>query len=245
VTRQRTREEILRAALREAVLGSTASADRDAPGAEARDTSAGERLSGAADRVGAVNRDRERRRWLAKLQRAESLDFIRGITDTAALIQRARGAGGELVFRTDARYSLLAALERIGGWPSISELGRALGVSKQTAREQVIAAARAGLLELVPDPSDRRSIQIGLTPSGKTELAAARLSERALVASLLRGLGARDMKLVAHVLRVMRERLLRAERERALVDREPAHADGERERQSGADKTSLGRSGRG
>lgn len=191
---QKTREDILRAALREAVLGSEA--------------------VHLARPLRAADRDRSRRRWVAEVRRAEAVEFVRGIIDTAALIQGAHDTGGEPVFRTDVRYKLLVALDRIGGWPSISELGRALRVSKQACRQQVIAAARIDLLELVPDPSDRRSIQIGLTRSGKSELAAARSRELKLIATLLGGLGARDMRLVAHVLRVMRERLLRADRER-------------------------------
>ena len=79
---------------------------------------------------------------------------------------------------------------------------------EQAAREQVIGAARAGLLELLPDPRDRRSIQIGLTASGRRELAVVRARQSNLVATLLTGLEARDMRLVAHVLRVIRERLV-------------------------------------
>jgi hypothetical protein len=167
---QGTREETLRAALREAVLGSAPPARALAPGED---------------------RDRSSRRWVAKVARAEGVEFVRGIIDTAALIQGAHHTSGEPVFRTDARYKLLAALDRIGGWPSIAEIARVLRVSKQAAREQVIAAARTG--------------------------------ELSLLAMLLGGLDARDMRLVAHVLRVMRERLLRAERERTHVERERLH----------------------
>jgi DNA-binding MarR family transcriptional regulator len=223
MTGQRTREETLRAALREAVRGSEASAE--------------------APPLRPADRERGRRRWLGNLQRAEGAQFVRGIIDTAALIQQAHDASGEPVFRTDAQYKLLGALELIGGWPSISELARAMRVSKQATREQVIAAGRSRLLELLPDPRDRRSIQIGLTPSGKKELTAARLRELTLITMLLGGLGARDMRLVAHVLRVMRARLLRAERERAHAEREPAGA--ERERPHGAERASLGRRSRG
>jgi DNA-binding MarR family transcriptional regulator len=177
------------------------------------------------------------------VRHTEAVEFVRGIMDTAALIQAAHDTGGEPVFRTDARYKLLAALDRIGGWPSISELGRALRVSKQAARQQVIAAASVGLLELVPDPSDRRSIQIGLTPSGKSQLAAARPRELSLLTMLLGSLGARDMRLVAHVLRVMRARLLRAERERTHAERRRVRT--ERKRLHGAGGPSPGRRGRG
>jgi len=153
-------------------------------------------------------RDRERRRWLSKELAAQQLEFIDGIAATAALLLQARDGAGDPIYPSDGRYGLLAALERIGGWPSISELARVLRVSKQAAREQVVAAARAGLLELLPDSHDRRAIQIGLTPGGKRMLAAVRGWQLNLVTTLLLGLQAREMRLAAHVLRVIRERLL-------------------------------------
>jgi hypothetical protein len=90
----------------------------------------------------------------------------------------------------------------------------------------------------VPDPSDRRAIQIGLTPSGKSELAAAGLRESNLFTTLLGGLGARDMRLVAHVLDGMRQRLQRAERERT-------RAELDMRRPQDAEATLLGRRHRG
>jgi DNA-binding MarR family transcriptional regulator len=188
MTELEAREQALRRALREVAPGSG--------GASAKTYGR------------ATNNDRARRRWLSKALRDEQLDFIQGITATATLLQQAGDVNGKLVYPTDARYKLLTALQRIGGWPSISELARALRVSKQAAREQVIGAARAGLLELLPDPHDGRSIQIGLTASGKRELTAVRASQSNLVTTLLTGLEARDMRLVAHVLRVIRDRLL-------------------------------------
>jgi DNA-binding MarR family transcriptional regulator len=195
---RKTREKALRNALREVLVGIEPSVDAE---------------SSAAARVSAT-RDRERRRRLAEEGREQDSEFIRGIEDTAKLIREARSADGEPVYRTDACYRLLGSIERGGGWPSISGVARMLRVSKQAARQQVIAAAGIGLLETLPDPFDRRSIQIGLTLSGKRELAAARAREVAASDLLLRGLGVRERRLVAHVLRVMRARLSRAERER-------------------------------
>jgi DNA-binding MarR family transcriptional regulator len=162
----------------------------------------------------AASHDRERRGWLSKQLSVEQVEFLQSIEATATLLREARDARGEPVHPTDARHSLLAALERIGGWPSISDLGRALRVSKQAAREQVIGAARAGLLELLPDPHDHRSLQIGLTAGGKRELATVRARQFNLVATLLTGLETRDMRLVAHVLRVIRERLVASRKRR-------------------------------
>jgi len=215
---RRTRDEALRAALREAVRGSPppSSSAVAAPSSAAAAPS-----SAVAAPSSAAPSDRGRRRRLADLWRIEATEFVRGIVETAALIEAARGGSGEPVFRTDPQYKLLAGLERIGGWPSISEIARELGVSRQAARQQVVAAARGGLLELVPDPYDRRSIQIGLSLAGKRELGAARVRELVLVTTLLSGLGDRDMRLVAHVLRVLRARLLRAGHEQTAA-RQPS-----------------------
>ena len=204
MTGRKTREETLKDALREALLGVTPSFD----------------MKHSAANRGSAARERDRRRRLARDSRSEDAEFVRAIEDTAKLIREARAADGELVYRTDACYRLLAGIESGGGWPSISEIARMLRVSKQTAREQVIATARIGLLELMPEPFDRRSIQIGLTRSGKSELAAAQAREVAAGDLLLRGWGVRERRLVAHVLRVMRARLLRAERERRQCEAE-------------------------
>jgi DNA-binding MarR family transcriptional regulator len=155
----------------------------------------------------ARSHDRERRRWMSREQKDERAEFLRAITATATLLWQARDINGEPIHPTDARYQVLAALERIGGWPSISELARALRVSKQAAREHVVGAARAGLLELLPDPHDRRSIQVGLTAEGKRSLAGVHARQFLFGAHLLNGLEPRDMRLASHVLRVIRGRL--------------------------------------
>jgi DNA-binding MarR family transcriptional regulator len=188
---QAAREAVLQKALRDVLRGVAPE-----PGA-----------STTPSQRSAASRDRERRRWMSNELHAEQAAFLQGITATANLLAAVRDSDGEPIYPTDARYNLLAALQRIGGWPSIAELARVQRVSKQAAREQVIGATRAGLLELLPDPQDRRAIQIGLTASGKRELAAVRTRQFNLVATLLNGLKAREMRLVAHVLSVIRDRL--------------------------------------
>jgi DNA-binding MarR family transcriptional regulator len=187
-----TREERLQAALHEATGGVTAAAAK-------------ERAANS-----------ERRRYLGRAWRAEALEFVNGITKTAELIERARAPNGELVFRRDPQFALLLALERLGGYPSISEIARALHMSRQAAGRIVAAAAQAAKLELLPDPYDRRSIQVALTPVGQRELAAMHARELTCITELLNGLGTRDMRLVEHVLRVIRRRLQRNERLDAL-----------------------------
>jgi len=189
---KRARDDALRAALREAGLLSDGDSGSDSRSASASDA-----------------KNRERRRYLGKVWRQEAVEFVRAIAATAALIEQARDLGGELVLRTDVQFTVLSALERIRGYPSISELARTLRVSKQAARQNVIAAMRAGSVELLRDTYDRRSIQIALTATARRELAAARSRELAWVVRLLNGLDAREMRLVAHVLRIIRRRIQR------------------------------------
>jgi DNA-binding MarR family transcriptional regulator len=203
---RKTRDQVLKDALREALLGVELPFD----------------VKSSAPVSVIPTRERERRQRLAKSRREEDTEFVRAIEETAKLIRDARAPDGEPVYRTDIRYRVLAGIESGGGWPSMSGLGRVLRMSKQAARQQVIAAARMGLLELLPDPFDRRSMQIGLTPSGKNVLAAARAREHVASDLLIRGLGERGKRLVAHVLRVMRARLLRAEREYSRRQRQAA-----------------------
>ena len=77
---------------------------------------------------------------------------------------------------------------------AIADVGRALRIRKQSARELVHEAVRAGVIELVPNPQDGRLLQALVTPRGRAELAAARTAERILLARLLNGLGDHELK---------------------------------------------------
>lgn len=144
----------------------------------------------------------------------EATAFVRDIVATSARIERASAPDGELVVRTDAQFALLATLERLEGCPAFADLGRAVGISRQAARELAIIAARAGTVELLPNAADRRIVQIVLTPHGRRILAEAGSRERLWAAGLLNGLATREMRLVVHVLGVIRQRLRRDEQER-------------------------------
>jgi DNA-binding MarR family transcriptional regulator len=98
---------------------------------------------------------------------------------------------------------------------AIADLGRALRVRKQTARELAHAAVRAGVIELAPNPDDKRILQLLLTPRGRAELAAARTAEEVWLALLLNGLGDHELAAVTRVVRVIRQRLERDARELA------------------------------
>jgi DNA-binding MarR family transcriptional regulator len=78
---------------------------------------------------------------------------------------------------------------------------------------RALAAAEAGVVELLPCPDDRRLIQVALTPAGRRALEAQRLPPLDWVFTLLNGLSPAAMESTGRVLRVLAARLECYERE--------------------------------
>lgn len=157
---------------------------------------------------------RVNRRWLA------ADELIDEITRAAERIAGASTWGGEPVFRTTGAWRVLTTVAHSQYCLSISDLARALGVRKQTAHALAHEAERVEYIELVPNHQDRRILQALVTPRGRAELAAQRSAERGWLIGLLDGLGDREMAIVIHVLRVIRQRLERDARERERRERQ-------------------------
>ena len=92
-------------------------------------------------------------------------------------------------------------------------------MSRQAAREQALKTADAGLVELFTAPDDRRLLQVALTPAGRRELERQRMPDFGWVFTLLNGLEPSAMRETNHVLRVLRLRLERYQREMRRVAR--------------------------
>jgi DNA-binding MarR family transcriptional regulator len=147
---------------------------------------------------------------------AEQL-LIDEITRAARRIPEARDLNGEPVFRTDGVWRVLATVARSTYCLAIADLARALGVRKQRAHELAHAAVRAGVIELAPNPHDKRILQALLTPIGRAAVRAAASAETIWLATLLNGLGDREMATATHVVSVIRQRLERDARELAQM----------------------------
>lgn len=160
-----------------------------------------------------------RRRFGLRYWHREALALVDEITATAERIAAARGRWGQLVRRSDLRWRLLCAVESDDGRLTISDLGRALGISRQAAHRLACAAEREREVELRTHPCDRRILQLALTPFGKQTLEDARAEEVMWVTALLYDLEPREMRRTTHILRVIRHRLLRNERERRAQKR--------------------------
>lgn len=92
-------------------------------------------------------------------------------------------------------------------------------MSRQAAREQALKTAEAGLVELFTAPDDRRLLQVALTSAGRRELDRQRMPDFGWVFTLLNGLEPSAMCETNHVLRVLRQRLERYQREMRRVAR--------------------------
>lgn len=79
--------------------------------------------------------------------------------------------------------SLLAALQALGGGCSIAELGRRLGIAKQSAGRSLRALEELGYAEIAPDGRDARAAIVRRTARGRAAVEAS----DALAEELVRG----------------------------------------------------------
>jgi DNA-binding MarR family transcriptional regulator len=139
--------------------------------------------------------------------RVEATAFLYEVIHVADSLRDARTLDGESALKLGPLWRLLRAIERCGGAPTFSDLGRLLDMSRQGAREQALAAAETGLVELFPSHDDRRAWQVMLTPAGRRALEAQRMPDPVWLFTLLNGLDPAAMRSTQHVLRVIRLRL--------------------------------------
>lgn len=165
-------------------------------------------------RTGTDGRESTRRRGAPLEQRRlAERNLIDEITTAAQRIAAARDRNGDPVHRTDGAWRVLATVASSPYCLAIADVARALRVRKQTAHKLVPAAARKGVIELAPNPQDKRILQALVTPSGRAELNAARIGESGWLAKLLNGLGDHELNATLHVVRAIRQRLERDARD--------------------------------
>lgn len=139
--------------------------------------------------------------------RLEATAFLFEIINVANCLREAKTFTADPALYLEPRWRLLRAIERCGGAPTLSDLGRLLKISRQGAREQTLPLVEEGLLELFSPPDDRRVWQVMLTPKGRRALDRQRTPDTVWMFTLLNGLDPRAMREAQHVLRVIRLRL--------------------------------------
>jgi DNA-binding MarR family transcriptional regulator len=92
-----------------------------------------------------------------------------------------------------AQYRVLGVLMKSGSHP-ISEIGRALYISKPYMTVLIDSLMEKGWIQRRNDPDDRRVILISITPGGKKHLRQAFDVYKTDVKKLLAGLGSEDIE---------------------------------------------------
>ena len=75
---------------------------------------------------------------------------------------------------------------------TVAEVGRDVGTARQSATELIAGMERAGLVERRPNPNDRRTQQVHLTPAGEQRIADATPAVRKVEAELEASFSAAD-----------------------------------------------------
>jgi DNA-binding MarR family transcriptional regulator len=142
----------------------------------------------------------EVRSALAGFTRGEDTSAL----EAAAAVRTAARSLDQLRSRgTDSRGLSPGALDiliRLGtGGSNIKDLAASAGVSSRNVTGLVDTLERAGLAVRVPDPRDRRSVLVRITPDGRTWLAEFRRPSQLAMAALFQGFTAAETTQLRHL----------------------------------------------
>lgn len=115
-----------------------------------------------------------------------------------------------------AHYLLLGRLEQ--GEKSTGEIAEALGLDHSTVVRQVAAVEDLGFAERRPNPRDRRSVLVGLTPVGAASIVAMREARQGRLGRILADWSEGERDAFAGLLARFNAALLEADRAEHIVD---------------------------
>lgn len=94
-----------------------------------------------------------------------------------------------------AQFASLMILDEHPG-ASVADVARRVSTARQSANEMLSGLERAGLIERLPHPQDRRTQQIFLTDAGRARFDAARPAVKAVEERLSEGFTAYELAVV-------------------------------------------------
>lgn len=115
-----------------------------------------------------------------------------------------------------AHYLLLGRLE--DGEKSTGEIAEALGLDHSTVVRQVAAVEDLGFAERRPNPRDRRSVLVGLTPAGAASIATMREARQKRLGRILADWSEDERDGFAGLLARFNAALLEADRAEHIAD---------------------------
>ena len=108
------------------------------------------------------------------------------------------------------RWAALAVIARSSFTLSISELARQLRRSRQSVHSLALGLEKAGWIRLLPNPDDRRLLQMEITAAGRSVLSTAENRFNAWLLTMAFDLDDRELRALLNTLRAVRGRIARA-----------------------------------
>jgi DNA-binding MarR family transcriptional regulator len=135
----------------------------------------------------------DRESALARDDKLELRLWLRLLTCTSLIERRVRARLREAFGTTLPRFDLLAQLDRAPDGLSMGGLSSRLMVSNGNVTGLADALAREGLVAREPDPADRRSSRVRLTPAGKRAFDAMTPAHEEWIDRMMAGLDRAEM----------------------------------------------------
>ena len=108
---------------------------------------------------------------------------------------------------SSARWQVLGAVAKSEEAPSLSDIARSMGLSRQAVRRVVNELEAEGLLETSAHPENRRLRLVGLTTAGKSAHDGANERQVPWAERLASGIEAAKLAAAAEIIRDLRQRL--------------------------------------
>lgn len=128
------------------------------------------------------------------------------VSETIALYHRLRWVAEQIYGeegRSAARRGVLRGVARYGP-QTVAALARTRFVTRQAMREIVVALRAAGLVELVPNPGDRRARLVRATPRGEALVRRMDEIDARVLDAAVGAIPARDLQTTVTTLRAFR-----------------------------------------
>lgn len=132
------------------------------------------------------------------------------IFEILRLANRLGDAGGALIADlglTPARWQVLGTLRFLGRPETVAGLARRLGLARQSVQRVADDLRRAGLVERIANPADRRAPLLRMTDAGRAAAEEAEARRQPWTADLAAALEGRDITEAEAVLATLRKAL--------------------------------------
>ncbi|MEQ0559663.1 MarR family transcriptional regulator [Amycolatopsis sp. NEAU-NG30] len=127
------------------------------------------------------------------------LEAAAAVRTAARSLEQLRANGTGTRGLSPGALDILIRLESDDAGANVKDLAASAGVSSRNVTGLVDTLERAGLAERSPDPADRRSVLVRITPDGRTWLDEFRRPSQLAMAALFRGFTAAETAQLRHL----------------------------------------------